>query len=89
MNSRTTRKFREAFRNLPKQTRDQAKAAYRRFRDNPNHPGLQFKRVHSTRPIYSARVNVSYRVLGILDGDDIIWFWIGTHAEYDKLLRRL
>jgi hypothetical protein len=22
-----------------------------------------------------------------LDRDDIVWFWIGTHAEYDQLLR--
>jgi hypothetical protein len=45
--------------------------------------------VHPTQPIYSARVNLDYRVLGILDGEEIAWFWIGSHADYDKLLGRL
>ena len=56
------------------------------FQRNPNHPGLQFKQVHSTRPIYSARISLDYRALGILEGDEMIWFWIGSHADYDRLL---
>jgi hypothetical protein len=45
--------------------------------------------VHATRPIYAARVGLGYRALGIVEGDVIVWVWIGTHAEYDRLLRTL
>jgi hypothetical protein len=68
---------------------DQARLASRLFRDNPEHPSLRFKPVHPTRPIYSARVGLGYRALAVRDGDAVIWFWIGSHADYDHLLKRL
>ncbi len=68
---------------------DQARLAYRLFRDNPEHPSLRFKPVHPKRPIYSARVGLGYRALAVRDGDAVIWFWIGSHADYDHLLKRL
>ncbi len=74
---------------LPRDVRRQAREAYRLFMQNPNHPGLRFKKVHDAEPIYSARINIDYRAVGVLDGNEIIWFWIGPHAEYDKLLSRL
>ena len=40
-------------------------------------------------PIYSVRVSFAYRALGLLEGDEMIWFWIGTHAVYDRLLEKL
>jgi len=69
--------------------RQQARDAYRLFMQDPHHPSLRFRRVHPTRPVYSARININYRALGIFDGDTIIWFWIGSHAEYDQVLARL
>jgi hypothetical protein len=39
--------------------------------------------------IYAARVGLGYRALAVLDGEIAVWFWIGTHAEYDQLLRTL
>ena len=74
---------------LPKDVRRQAREAYRLFRQNPNHPSLRFKKVHDTEPIYSARINIDYRTVGVLDGEEIVWFWIGPHGDYDKLLTRL
>lgn len=56
------------------------------FQRNPSHPGLNFKKVDETNNIYSAPVGLGYRVLGQLDGADIIWFWIGPHSEYSKLV---
>lgn len=58
-------------------------------RATPNHPSLRFKKVHATEPIYAARVGLGYRALVGLDGDVAVWFWIGTHADYDQLLRTL
>ena len=45
------------------------------------------KRVHATEPIMSVRVGLGYRALGTMHGEDILWFWIGSHADYDRLVR--
>lgn len=71
---------------LPEPVRVRARKAYQLFRQNPAHPGLRFKKVDQQENIYSARVGLGYRALGKVDGSDIIWFWIGPHAEYDNLL---
>ncbi len=64
--------------------------AYRRFQEDPEHPSLQFERLHATLPLWSVRVTVSYRAVGVRRSDDaIVWFFIGTHAEYDRLLASL
>jgi len=67
----------------------QARLAYQLFRQDPFHPSLRFKQVHPTRQIYSARVGLAYRALAVRAGEDVIWFWIGSHADYDNLLDRL
>jgi mRNA-degrading endonuclease RelE of RelBE toxin-antitoxin system len=75
---------------LPREIRDQARVAYRLFTANPQHSSLHFKRVHTSEPIYSARVGRSYRVVGLIeDGDVIVWFWIGPHEQYETLLANL
>lgn len=89
MKSRTTARFRQAFANLPQQVQQQKREAYRQFKQDPSHPSLRFKKVHPELPIYSARIGESYRAVGQLDGDTVIWFWVGAHAEYDKLLSQL
>lgn len=89
MKSRTTAQFRKALAGLPGEVQELAREAYRKFRENPGHSSLRFKQVHATLPIYSARVGLHYRAVGELQGDGaIVWFWIGSHAEYDQLLRR-
>ena len=87
MTSKTTQRFREALAQLPEHVRHRARDAYRLFYDNPSHPSLRFRQVHPTRPIYSARVGLGYRALGARDANTIVWFWIGTPADYDQLLR--
>lgn len=83
MNSRTTRSFREAFRGLPPNVRQRARKAYKLWRDNPDLPGLRFKRVGDA---VSVRIGRDYRALGILQGDTVYWYWIGKHDEYDRLI---
>ncbi|MCR4314853.1 MAG: hypothetical protein NUW37_00745 [Planctomycetes bacterium] len=87
MNSLTTERFWKCYSELSKETRKRAKKAYRLFRENTSHPSLHFKQVHSTRPIYSVRITMNCRAVGIVQGENIIWFWIGTHSEYDNLLQ--
>lgn len=89
MKSYINQEFLKAYRRLPIEVRQQARKAYRLFKDNPGHPGLNFKPVHPVEPIYSARISRNYRTLGIVEGDTIIWFWIGSHADYDRLLASL
>jgi hypothetical protein len=87
--SHTTQRFREALTGLPAHVQRQARAAYKLFAADPSHPSLRFKQVHETRPIYSARVGLGYRALCVREGEDLIWFWIGSHAEYDRLIDSL
>lgn len=89
MNSRTTRRFRHLLGALPAHRRTQARDACALFRQHPSHPGLRFKKAHADTPAYSARVGMGYRALGALDGDTVVWFWIGSHADYDKLLAQM
>jgi hypothetical protein len=84
--SHITKRFREALTSLPEHVQRQAREAYRLFDQNPHHPGLRFRQVHPTRPVYSVRISADYRALGVRDGDEIIWFWIGSHADYDHLI---
>ncbi len=89
MKSCTTIQFRQTFAKLPEQVQQQTRAAYRQFKENPGHPLLRFKIVHQKLPIYYARISKNYRAVGQLDGDLIIWFWVGSHTEYEKLLSGL
>ncbi|MBD2521030.1 hypothetical protein [Nostoc sp. FACHB-133] len=85
MKSSVTKVFRKKLDELPASVQEQAAL----WRSDPYHNSLQFKRVSQRQPIYSARVSLDYRVLGLLQDDHIFWFWIGAHAEYDELLQRL
>jgi hypothetical protein len=87
--SRTTTAFRKCFGSLPPRIQERARRAYRQFAEDPSHPSLNFKQVHTSRPIFSARVSLGYRALAIRDDDTWVWFWIGSHADYDHLLTRL
>jgi hypothetical protein len=87
--SRATPRFWAAYRGLPKDIQEHARRAYRLFRDNPAHPSLHFKKVHHREPVYSVRVTLGHRAVGLLEGEEITWVWIGTHADYDRLLRKL
>ena len=87
MKSRTTRRFRKAFAKLPSEIQQQAREAYRRFQEDPNHPGLRFKKVHPRKRIYSVRISTQYRALGVREGEEIVWFWIGSHDDYSELLK--
>ena len=59
-----------------------ADSSFAKLRADPFHPSLHFKRVGR---YWSARVDLDYRAVAIRDQDDVIWFWIGTHTEYERL----
>jgi len=86
MQSRTTRQFRRLFSELPGEVQREARRAYRLFHDNPAHPGLHFKKIEGEDDIYSARIGLDYRALAVMKKDRIVWYWIGSHSDYDRLI---
>ena len=84
--SRTTRRFRQAYENLPEEIRRQARQAYRLFQKDPHHPSLRFKKVDEASNTFSVRVALGFRALGVMEGSTIVWCSIGSHADYDRLI---
>ena len=76
-------RFWALYRALPDEVRSLADKSFALLKADPRHPSLHFKRIG---PVWSARVGGHYRALGHDFEDGIQWFWIGTHAEYDKLV---
>ena len=87
MRSLLTDDFRAAFAALPTDVQVWARRVYRVWRANPYHPSLHFRQVHPTEPLYSVRIGLGWRALGLVEDQDITWFWIGSHAAYDHLIR--
>ena len=69
---------------LPETVRAQARQAFRLFQQNPDHPGLRFKKLNGTYPLWSVRFGDGYRAVGQREGDTIIWLWVGSHQAFDK-----
>jgi len=87
MKSQTTKTFWKHYRSLPPEIRQRSQQVYKLWRDNPAHPSLFFKRVRANQPLYSVRIGLAYRAVGLLKSDTVTWFWIGAHAEYDRLIK--
>jgi mRNA-degrading endonuclease RelE of RelBE toxin-antitoxin system len=87
MQSKTSRGFRAMLRSLPPDVQKAARKAFRIFQNNPQHRSLHFKKIEAYPGWYSVRIGSGYRAVGKSTGQDgIMWFFIGSHAQYDKLL---
>ena len=85
MTSRTRPSFWRAYARLSGANRMAARRAYAAFAENPNHPSLRFKKLSGYDHVWSVRINEQYRAVGERRGDTLIWFWVGTHNEFDHL----
>ena len=85
--SQTVPSFWKSYRNLPDEIRETAKKAFEIWKENPFHPSLHFKCVESKTHAWSLRVSLGYRALCVFEGDTAVWFWIGDHASYDRLIK--
>lgn len=85
MKYRATPDFWYYYRNLPHNIQETANRCYELLKQNPQHPSLHLKKVGR---FWSVRVGLHYRAVAVEQDNDIVWFWIGSHAEYDKLLGR-
>lgn len=87
MRSRATRRFWRLFENLPNEVQDLARKNYALWRSNPRHPYLHFKALAGSGDRFSVRIGIHYRAIGWKPEDQTVeWVWIGTHAEYDRLV---
>lgn len=86
MINRRTERFRKCFARLPAEVQRQARDAYRDFTRDPSHPALHFKPTRRDPSVYSVRINESYRALGTRNGDRMVWFWIGSHSDYIRMI---
>ncbi len=77
--------FWEAYERLPEPVRKLGAKNFALLKQNPQHPSLKFKRVAR---YWSVRVGRHYSALAVDAGNDLLWFWIGTHADYDAMVRR-
>lgn len=93
MISRTTTRFWQFFEALPRDIQRQAVRTYILWRTNPRHPGLHFKCISEAHAAYSVRVGIHWRAVGFRDDsggeETYTWFWIGSHADYDRLIAGL
>ncbi|MDD5484025.1 MAG: hypothetical protein PHP98_10340 [Kiritimatiellae bacterium] len=90
MKSYLTKEFRLCFANLPERIQRLARENYKIWKHNPYHPSLSFKRVGKRYPTYSVRIGLGWRALGFREDDDtLVWFWIGSHANYERRIQQL
>jgi hypothetical protein len=76
-------RFWSSYERLPENVRKLADKSFELLKTNPQHPSLHFKKIREYR---SARVGLAYRALAVELDDGLLWFWIGTHADYDDLI---
>jgi mRNA-degrading endonuclease RelE of RelBE toxin-antitoxin system len=89
MKSVTTPRFKKAFDKLPINIQTRAKNSYLIWKENPQHPSLHYKQIHNSEPIYSVRIGLAYRALGRIENETMIWFWIGSHEEFNSMINNL
>lgn len=87
MKSHLTKEFIKLFNNLPNNVKILAKKNYSIWKSNPYHKSLNFKETEFGTNIYSIRIGIGWRALGVLKDDRMIWFWIGSHSDYDKIIK--
>jgi hypothetical protein len=84
VNHRTTAGFWRRYHQLPRDIQELAKKNFERLKADPFHPSLHFKKIGK---LWSVRVGLDYRALGLDKGDTVQWFWIGHHDEYPRIIK--
>ena len=83
MRHRASAKFWQHYALLPTDIQRLADHCYELLKRDPRHNSLRFKKVGR---FWSARVGIHYRAVAVEEGNDLVWFWIGHHSEYDRLI---
>lgn len=83
MRHRANPRFWACYHSLPAEVQQLAVRCYALLRQDPHHPSLHFKKVGQ---LWSVRAGLHYRALAVESSSDLVWFWLGTHADYDRLI---
>lgn len=83
MNHFTDPEFWKRYVKLRPEVQEAAQKNFKLLKSNPKHPSLHFKQV---KKYWSVRVNLETRALAVTTGEDFIWFWIGGHKEYERIV---
>lgn len=92
--NKRTRNYREQLQKLPPHIRDLADAAFQLFRQNPRHPSLRLHNLSDTHTgkhragSRSVSITMQYRAIYVVDGDTNVWYWIGSHNDYENFTGR-
>ena len=76
--------FWAAYEKLPRRVRQIADRNYSLLKQDPHHPSLRLKKIGR---FWSVRVGLGHRALAVEAKEGLVWFWIGSHADYDRLIR--
>ncbi|MES2603582.1 MAG: hypothetical protein V4603_01525 [Pseudomonadota bacterium] len=82
-NHHASARFWQLYEALPAEVRAVADKNYTLLRSNPRHPSLHFQKIGT---LWSVRAGMHHRALGTEVDDGLLWIWIGTHGDYDKLV---
>lgn len=77
----TSPSFWNLYDKLPKSVQNLADKQYELLKADPRHSSLRLKKIGK---YWSVRVGINYRPVAVEIDEGLLWFWIGTHAEYDK-----
>lgn len=87
--SHLTQFFRQELKNLPSEVQNLAAKNYELWKNDPRHPSIHFKPLRGGK-YWSARVGIQYRAVGYWRSkEEFVWIWIGSHADYDRLIDQL
>jgi len=89
MTSSGTPEFWAMYHALPAGVGAAARAAYRKFAQNPAHPSLSLERLRRDDRAWSVRVTLDYRAVARrFQNDEWLWIWIGSHKDFDRMFPR-
>ena len=75
--------FWQCYHRLPLEVQRTADRAFERLKSDRHHPSIHWKKIDD---YWSARAGLHHRALAVRVHDGLLWFWIGTHAEYDGIV---
>ncbi|MFM9975937.1 MAG: hypothetical protein ACKVON_15355 [Beijerinckiaceae bacterium] len=84
MRHHATKRFWDTYDILPAKVRSRADKAYDLMKTDPSHPSLHFKKVGD---FWSVRIDLNHRALAYQRSDGFVWVWIGSHKEYERLIK--
>lgn len=88
MVNRRVRSYRKCLEKLGVDISTELERAYALWLENPQANSLGFKLLHDVPPVGRVKIGDHYRAIMVVDGDTAVWFWVGTHEDYNKFCRK-